>query len=392
MTNPAAPRYHAFDGLRAAMMLLGIVLHASVSYVVTVLPDNAWGYKDASTSMAADFLVFGIHIFRMPVFFVMAGFFAALLMERYGTTGMLRNRAARVLVPFLLFWVLLSPLIVLGALFANGQAANGDGLGMIRETAGTTAPLWRDSTLHLWFLYFLVMFYGLAAVLRWLTASLPGGWWHFLSTAFRRLMAWRLRVLPLAIPTALVLIPQGGSLLTPNSFAPEVISLVGYLTFFGFGWALYRHRDLLPTLGRDAWPLVLVGGLLIPVTVVVQGQAGLEAPIGPVLVSSMVSAVCVWALIFGISGLFLRYLDRPSRRIRYLTDAAYWLYLIHLPLMFWVPGLLAPFAWPALLKIVVVLLTVTPIILATYHYLVRATAIGAMLNGRRYPRGLPTVA
>ena len=30
-----------------------------------------------------------------------------------------------------------------------------------------------------------------------------------------------------------------------------------------------------------------------------------------------------------------------------------------------------------------------PATLVSYHYLVRATAIGALLNGRRYPRGLP---
>lgn len=391
MQTPPPTRYHALDGLRAAMMLLGIVLHASVSYIITVLPENAWGYKDQSTWLAADFLVLGIHIFRMPVFFVMAGFFAALLMERYGVAGMLRNRASRVLVPFLLFWGILSPLIFLGAAFANGQAAGGQGMAAVRDHL-TTGPLWQDSTLHLWFLYFLVFFYLAAAGLRWVAQPVAPAWRGRLSSIFRTVMGSRLRVLALALPTVGILLLQGGYLQTANDFTPALVSLGGYLIFFGFGWALYRHRDLLGTMTRDAWAQTVAGFMLIPVSVITQGQAGPTAPFGPVLVSSVVGALCVWLLIFGITGLFLRYLDRPSRRVRYLTDAAYWLYLIHLPFMFWVPGLLAPFAWPALLKIAVVLVVVTPITLVTYHYLVRATIIGVMLNGRRYPRALPEAA
>ena len=37
MTNRAFHRYHALDALRASMMLLGLVLHSSVSYVVEPL-------------------------------------------------------------------------------------------------------------------------------------------------------------------------------------------------------------------------------------------------------------------------------------------------------------------------------------------------------------------
>lgn len=388
MTSTSDERYFALDGLRATMMLLGIVLHASVSYIVTVLPDNAWGYKDPNTTVVADFVLLGIHIFRMPIFFVMAGFFAALLMARYGVGGMLRNRASRVLVPFLVFWTLLSPLIILAAWFANGQAATGNGLQVIQANLGT-APLWMDSTLHLWFLYFLIWFYLAAALARPAVRALPSSWRAAGAAAFRSVMGWRVRALVFAVPTAVVLIPQGGSLQTANNFTPAVISLAGYLTFFGFGWAVFRHRDLVPTLTRDAWVQTILGAVLIPVSVLAQFRAGPDASLGPVLLASVLGASCVWFLIFGITGLFMRYLDRPIPRVRYLTDAAYWLYLIHLPFMFLVPGLLAPYNIPALIKIVIVLAVVTPITLVTYHYLVRATIIGVMLNGRRYPRQVP---
>ncbi|HMK02375.1 MAG TPA: hypothetical protein VK552_23890, partial [Reyranella sp.] len=73
-------RYHALDALRAAMMFLGIYLHATVAYS----PVGGWPYKPAQLTTALDFSVGLIHVFRMPVFYVMAGFFAALLLQRYG--------------------------------------------------------------------------------------------------------------------------------------------------------------------------------------------------------------------------------------------------------------------------------------------------------------------
>src|SRR5688572_10278032 len=106
MASPSALRYHSLDALRASMMRLGLVLHSAVSYVVFPL-GPAWPYKDPNTSTLFDILVFVIHLFRMPVFFVAAGFFGALLMERGGPGAFFANRVKRVLLPLALFWPIL---------------------------------------------------------------------------------------------------------------------------------------------------------------------------------------------------------------------------------------------------------------------------------------------
>lgn len=74
MTRVSAPRDHSLDALRAAMMLLGVVLHSAASYTVNA-ERTPWPYQDAQTTVGFDLLVFTIHIFRMPVFFLVAGFF-----------------------------------------------------------------------------------------------------------------------------------------------------------------------------------------------------------------------------------------------------------------------------------------------------------------------------
>ena len=74
--------------------------------------------------------------------------------------------------------------------------------------------------------------------------------------------------------------------------------------------------------------------------------------------------------------------------MRYVSDASYWMYLVHLPFAIGIPGVLAPAPLPAIVKFAITVAITTAATLVSYHYLVRATAIGALLNGRRYPRGL----
>src|SRR5262249_35404146 len=107
MAQPSAEsRYHALDALRAAMMFLGIYLHAAAAYS----PHGDWHVKPAEGTTALDYTISWIHVFRMPVFYVMAGFFAALLLDRYGLPRAANNRFWRIAVPFVVGWVVLYPI------------------------------------------------------------------------------------------------------------------------------------------------------------------------------------------------------------------------------------------------------------------------------------------
>jgi glucans biosynthesis protein C len=276
MKQTQSDRDHAFDALRASMMLLGIVLHAACNYL-TVSALDVWPYQDANTSAVADLVVVGIHTFRMPIFFVMAGFFTALLLQRRGASGMMQNRLWRVVVPFALFWVVLQPLVVAAATFANGEKLSGAGLAQVTATL-STSPYWADNTAHLWFLWYLAIFCALTAggtaLVRFIPAQVRGT----ASAAFRALMEVRVRPLLLAIPMVGVLMLQGGMLQTALSFKPNALVLSGYFLFFAFGLALRYHRELLPTLTRDAWMQLALGVLLVPLNVSAAMKLGPDAP------------------------------------------------------------------------------------------------------------------
>jgi len=177
--------------------------------------------------------------------------------------------------------------------------------------------------------------------------------------------------------------------LTSISLVPAMRVLVAYSVFFAFGWLLHRNRGVIEVFAAR-WPLpmatgVVACGLYLAITV---GKV-FSNPIAAKLASSATAGVAIWMLIFGIVGGFIARLNEPRPIVRYLSDASYWMYIVHLPFAIAIPGLMATWAAPPILKFAITLSAVSAVTLVSYHYLVRATAIGALLNGRRYPRALP---
>jgi hypothetical protein len=386
MPPTALPRHHALDALRAAMMLLGLVLHSALSYVVIPL-QPAWPYKDPSTSIGLDLLVFLIHLFRMPVFFVVAGFFAALLYHRDGVVGFVRNRAKRVLIPLLLFWSLMTPLTGCGFVFSGRQIG-----GPMPWDYMTDAPMWRQPILgHLWFLYYLLLFYSAALVLvpaarrapPWLQAgvdqmcrAIATRWWGPLAAG--------------VITTGTLIPMTTPGLDTEATLLPAVRVLVAYAVFFGFGWLLFRQRSLVEQRGRR-WVAALTAAIAVALTygLVLLLAGRFDDPRVWHVTSITLGGVATWLLIFGLIGLFVERLSAPRPIVRYLSDASYWMYLTHLAPAAWLPGVFAHLALPAVVKFTLVFAFTVFITVVTYHYLVRPTVIGELLNGRRYPRVTP---
>ena len=86
-------------------------------------------------------------------------------------------------------------------------------------------------------------------------------------------------------------------------------------------------------------------------------------------------------LVVGVTGLFLRLCQKPSPTMRYISDSAYWMYIVHLPLVVALNWCLYPRPAPALVKFTLVCLAAFAIMLGTYHLFVRYTWIGVLLNG-----------
>ncbi|MBL8178612.1 MAG: acyltransferase family protein [Bryobacterales bacterium] len=378
MTSPE--RFHAFDALRAAMMALGVVIHSATMY--STIPD-VWWIKDPATGRAIDCLILFLHAFRLPAFFVMAGFFAGLLVHSRGWQSAVENRMARLGLPFLLGMIFLYPPLRLVNVYFHLQQRDAQGWSALLDwvARGRLAETLEPG--HFWFLETLLLVILMAAACRrWIT-RLSGRW-------FLRLLGTRWGILPLAVCTAATLmLSPFGVLDTPHGFSPHFHVVAAYAVFFAFGWGLWEHRTSLDHMRHYGLPEIAVALVLM-----LPGMDAIAAQLArpttrlwlPFATTAVSTALIAWLMIYGLTGLFLRYCAEPSERWRYYSDAAYFVYLAHPLVLVAIQLPMMHMPWNEWIKFTACLVVSFPVLLWIYDRAVRSTWVGVVLNGKRLPR------
>ena len=510
-TVQQSARRHDLDALRAFAMLLGIVLHSAMSFIpnarfITAVQDNR-------PSPLYGLLMQLIHGWRMPVFFLISGFFTAMLWRKRGLHALLMNRMKRILLPLFLSMFTIIPTIWMVYHFIGGEgdtafpepstvdqeavqrsdidvfaaiavddqdslrkwiaeggdlqktdpngssplhvacffgradaaqilldagadteSRNRDQLrpedilkldwtitnfiaqtvqvpldreklfeqraligGMISEKTQRPVTVPDDSVGtdnevltvlmkfplfgHLWFLWFLCWFVLVFAigvqVCRLLPINaVPGVW---LTSVWRYL--W---LIPLTA------VPQYFMARGPGGFGPDTsLGLVPipavmlyYLIFFVYGVLYYGADDQRIAVGRGfEWKLPLAILLVFPLAIEKTNPPDESGWI----IFSVLQVSYAWLMSFGMIGMFHRFCSTSRFWIRYLSDSSYWLYLIHIPLVMMLQFLVCDWSIPSLPKYLFVCGMTMIILLVSYHYCVRNTWLGGLLNGRRYP-------
>jgi peptidoglycan/LPS O-acetylase OafA/YrhL len=240
---------------------------------------------------------------------------------------------------------------------------------------------------HLWFLWFLCWLVGGFTVYAML-AELVG-----LESLPNWLIVSPVRYLWL-IP--LTIVPQ---LFMGAGFGPDTsIGLIPfphllfyYAIFFGFGVFYFDCNDTAGKLG-SRWfiSLPIAFALFFVAGDVGNGVPAVFrdfSPLGQHMCAVVVQVIFTWLMTFGSIGLFRKLLSVEHKWMRYISDAAYWLYLAHLPLVIWLQWFISGWNLPGLVKFALVCTVTTSVLLVMYEYLIRYSPIGTMLNGKKV-RGL----
>jgi peptidoglycan/LPS O-acetylase OafA/YrhL len=378
--STATQRLHALDNLRALMMWLGIVLHVGVIYMAGPSP---LPWRDDARTRIADLLVAFIHAFRMPVFFILAGFFVALLLQSRGAAGMARHRLARLGLPFAVFWPpIFVATVTLALLFMHRMARGTWGVDPLLMPDDPSTPR-GPNTMHMWFLWLLLAFSAVsAAVARWLR----GPWLTACAKGLQRLAAswWGPLVLTLPLLAAGWAYPDG--LLRPSgSFFTAWPDWLHNGMFFLVGLALYHQQWELFALFQRRCVAYGVAGIVLFLASGALHE--LHAPRGSFAYAYNLAA---WPLSFAFIGGALRLLDRRSPVLGYLADSSYWVYLVHMPLTIAFGVLMYRTGLPAIAKIGIDIAATTAVCLASYHLFVRFTWVSVLLNGKRHIRHQPS--
>ncbi|MDE0593792.1 MAG: acyltransferase family protein [Roseibacillus sp.] len=239
---------------------------------------------------------------------------------------------------------------------------------------GALIPLF----LHLWFLYYLLWLVTGFVFVAWIAGKLhwrgPPAW--LISSP----ICW-LWLIPLtALPQFFMRQSFGPD--TAMGILPWPPKLLYYAIFFGFGALSFGRTAFEEKAGRW-WPLCF----LFSIPPLCLGlHLFLDRPDNiphAQLLLSLSLTLYAWLMIYGSLGFFRRFFSSLSTRIRYLSDASYWIYLAHLPLVLGLQIIIMPWPLPSFLKFLAVCAVTYGILLLLYRHFVRHTWIGTMLNGKK---------
>jgi len=391
-SSAGGERLHGLDAVRSFALIGGVALHATMSFFPS---QQVWIVKDTGESAVLGLVFYVLHIFRMALFFLLAGYFGRLLLQRRGAGGFVKDRARRILAPLLIFWPIVFPLIVACLIWAVVQASGGKPL---PREASPASPFTLEAfpVTHLWFLYILVLLYA-----GWLALRAPvvvldrgGGLRRLADHLVAPLTGWVGPVL-LAVPVAAVMasdpkwLPWFGVRTPDTGLIPNLQALTTYGLAFGVGWMAHRAPQTLER-WRARWPATLA--LAAATTAACLWLIGPEPRVTPfeageaALPYAGAYAVALWSWTFGLIGLGLAAFSRRSAVRRWIADSSYWVYIAHLPLVMALQVWIAPLAWPAWVKFPLVLTAALALLFGSYQLLVRHSFVGALLNGRRRAR------
>ena len=371
----AGERFHHMDNLRALAMLAGVVFHAALAYSPLMHP--IWPLADAGRSIAVDAVAWFLHLFRMPLFFVVAGFFAALLVARRGMAGLFRNRAARVLLPLVLFL----PLVLISMHWLTMQAVANVAhpspalvwmRGWIEQhDALPLLPGWA----HLWFLFYLLLF----TVLTWVASSLG------LRSLGQRIAALPPLALILLFPIPLTLALAGTTAPwpAPEFVLPSLWAMAFFGLYFALGYQLFQRHEILDRM--HPWSMLLLVGAVLGYALLFHSTDGFALTRPKTLQHAMHAALeayaglwmTLWCLLAG-----KRWLDKRNATMRWLADASYWTYLVHLPLLLAIQYRLLDVLLHWMAKFAIAVLATFAVSFVSYRLVVRHTLMGRLLNGK----------
>ncbi|BDF93891.1 acyltransferase family protein [Pseudoalteromonas sp. KAN5] len=374
-------RLHYIDNLRSLALLLGIVFHAALAY--SPFFSNIWFTADPSTHRLFDYITHSLHLFRMPLFFIIAGFCSALLIAKSSSQHFLRHRSKHILLPFIVFLPL-------------GFAVYFHALSFGASIAKPIPPIFAVfqvikepviSTMHLWFLWNLFQF----CLIHWLLkkSNLLGG--KLDGLGYNPLFLWG------ALPTLLTLSLMGQPIPfpAPDKLTPQLWSYGFYGSFYWLGVGIYKKQHKLSSYHIYLWPIIVGAALsliayfaLLPVAATLDevinaastGHFAVKQQHALHVVLQVMSIILLTAMAFLLGHRFLNYESKFSRSV---SDSSYWIYLIHVPVLIYIQMPLINTNLPVLVKFIVSVVITLLIGQISYLLIVKNTWLGALLNGRR---------
>ena len=172
---------------------------------------------------------------------------------------------------------------------------------------------------------------------------------------------------------------------------PHGPSLVYYGSFFVLGYVFHHYREFLRALVPNFWRWAAMAAVMFPIAVHLSGLDNAVRGRDTVLHvwAVLANGLCTWALIYAFIGGALRFFDRDSPWIQYVSQSSYWVFLVHMPLVSLAAYWLVQFDLPAMLKFLLACGFTALVAFLTFHYWVQKSWLSVFLHGRRFDLAWP---
>ena len=386
-------RYHGLDALRGIAMLIGIVLHSALPYIPNI---EAFWPADKGSSQAMNTVFQFIHIWRMPLFFILSGFFAHLIINRGSWKNWWGNRFLRIGIPIVVFFPLMS--LTIPWIFQYGKTGQ-----LIFFYSDEGQPF------HMWFLWQLMIFVVLTALFRFpylMVVAILNGLnkigISFTGNIFRKCKYGLSGILLRSrFPLAFIIL---GSLINLPTQGELIANPIASGLYFVIGYSIYKNASLFEFL-KDHWRYYLIVGVLGFILLMIldskdlvtdiysrdlDGDEYLKAITEPfAAIKVFIEITCAMMFSYAFIGLSENKFGSYDPKLRFVSDGAYWMYLIHLPIVTFLTFLMFGWTVSVWYKFSLAIVATLAICFLTYRYMVRPTIIGILLNGKRHPWKFP---
>ena len=319
-------RLNSLDFLRALALLMGVLLH-----VLMLFLEPADG---SEPRLGASIIFIWIHTWRMPLFMLLAGFFTALSMAKRDVGNYALNRLIRLGAPILLLWSVIPAI--------DEEAKELFKIPELISWFFYDVPFTLRLD-HLWFLYYLLIYYGVLLFLKSTTPKIFSFITDYKLSLNRILILW----LPILILVSPLNKPIGGIFgEIPTTFGDvNVGSMVFMASFFIIGIQIHKSSQFLDYLQRMRfWLPSLIVSSLVPVGLLGWGgfkdePFAFSGPLEMWIVNGLAGSAAL-LLVLSLLGCAMHKISSRGRMLRWLVRLSYPIYVFHLMFVVSVSGTL----------------------------------------------------
>ncbi len=367
--QPAGGRDYALDAARGILMLLGVALHAASAYS----RKGEWVVHDPENSVAFDWLLQAIHLFRMPSFFWISGYFFALTISRGKPTAVLRQRLFRLVLPLVATWLTFN--VAQGWVIAVAH-----GKDPVDSVLHHRVPIG-----HLWFLLDLAIMTGVAALALWVPPRLV---YKFMELVPRGMTVAGVLLALTAISTLTFLAARAtGFAYVHVANVTSLGRLATYMPFFGIGAAMY-HLPRIRRVFLTVPPLLIV--VALPLGMYAQSFRDVRGVLAEI--AAPVESLAIWTCVAIVLQFFYRIIRGETRFVKTLNDSSYSIYLFHHAIMVSLVLVLLRFSIGPFPKFLLACVISFAIAAAMHLFLVRKSRVLRFIFNGRLPARIPKPA